>query len=394
MNKHSSEQFNDLKQLANTAGIAASLDWLIETLRTQQDYHQLFEALKMRMRHQLGLPILYTQRPDELDAEQQHQLELGLLDACREVGSHLVEAGKLREGWIYLQPVGDQELNQRLIEAYPVTDDNVEEIIDISLMQLAAPAVGYSLVLDRYGTCNAITSFDSSVHSLDTANKMRLAKLLTDHIYRELTNNLTEYLAEQQISTGHDATFLERFQANKKLVRETGPMIDATHLSSVMRIGRILNDEDSLQKLAEMAEYGCQLAEPFHFPGEAPFENTFRDHFTFFRALTAKSSESPEVKHAIQFFDQKSRSSENDENNPVCDEVFVDLLHRLGLRTRAIEVSLERLSKRSELSGIAAPVYEIATEPEHFSILERHYHAENDLLGYTVSLLLQQQDRE
>lgn len=392
MNKFPPEQFDEIKQLAGPDQVEQTLDRLIETLRSQNDFHQLFEALKMQIRHKLGLPILYTQRPDELDAEQQHQLECGLLDACREVGTLFFEAGKLREGWIYLQPVGDPELNHRLIEAFPVTDDNAEEVIDISLMQLAAPAVGFSLVLSRYGTCNAITSFDSSGHNLDTANKKRLARLLTNHIYRELTHNLTEYLADNQVSVDPDATFLERFQANKKLVRDTGPMTDATHLSSMMRIGRVLDDSESIRKLSEMAEYGCQLAEPFHFPGEPPFENTFRDHFTFYRALCSENPDSPEVKHAVQFFDQKSRSSENDENNPVCDEVFVDLLHRIGLKTKAIEVSLERLSRRSELAGIASPVYEIATRPEHFSILEEHYHAENDLLGYTVSLLLQQQD--
>lgn len=394
MNNFLPEQFDEIKQLAGSAGIRNALNRLIETLRDQKDFHQLFEALKMQTRYELGLPILYTRRPDELNAAQQHELESGLLDACREVGTLLVEAGKLREGWIYLQPVGDQDLNHRLLESYPVADDNVEEIIDISLMQLAAPSVGYSLVLQRYGTCNAITSFDSTVHSLDALNKKRLAGQLTRHIYEELISNLTAYLEEHQGTVESNVTFLELFQANKQLMRETGPMTDATHLSSVMRIGRILDDNESLRMLSEMAEYGCQLAEPFHFPGDPPFENTFRDHFTFYRALCSEDSNSPEVKHAIQFFDQKSRSSMNDENNSICDEVFVDLLHRIGQRTRAIEVSLERLTQRPELSGIASPVYEIANDQEHFSILENHYHARNDLLGYTVSLLLQKQNGE
>ncbi len=390
MNNIPPERFDEIKQLASSNEIAPPLDRLIETLRSSQDFHQLFEALKMQTRHQLGLPILYEQRPDELDASQQNQLENGLLDACREVGTLLVKSGKLREGWIYLQPVGDQELNQDLLKSYPIDDDNADEIIDVSLMQLAAPAIGYSLILKHYGTCNAITSFDSCVHSLPAKSKKDLAKLLTEHIYHELSNNLTNYLNENQIDTDPNSTFLEHFQENKKQFRETGPMIDATHLSSVMRIGRNLDDKASLAKLAEMAEYGSQLAEPFHFPSDPPFENTFRDHLTFYRALCANDLESPEVTHAIQFFDQKSRSSAGDEHNPVCDEVYVDFLHRLGLQEKAITVSLERLAKRQELTGIAAPVHQIADRPEHYAMLEKHYQEQKDLLGFTVSLLLQQ----
>lgn len=389
MNNISTERFDEIKQLANSEGVSKTLDQLIKTLRDNRDFHQLFEALKMQTRFQLGLPILYEQRPVELNSDQETQLETGLLSACREVGTLLVESGKLREGWIYLQPIGDQELNQELLEGFPIDEENVDEVIDISLMQLAAPSVGYSLVLQRYGTCNAITSFDSCAHTLDVKNKKELAKLLTEHIYLELNENLKNYLNENQVAVDSQTTFLQLFQSNKKLFRETGPMVDATHLSSIMRIGRILDDRGTLIKLAEMAEYGCQLAEPFHFPSEPPFEKTFRDHLAFYRSLCSDDLESVEVKHAVQLFDQKSRSSAQDEHNSVCDEVFVDLLHRLGMTQHAIEVSLERLSARNELTGIASPVHQMAESPEHFAILEKHYHGKNDLLGYAVSLLLQ-----
>jgi hypothetical protein len=391
MNEISPEVFETFRHLADNDGIAATLERLAETLRESGDYHQLFEALKMRTRFQLGLPILYDQRPLELDAEKQNQLEEGLLKACKDVGTLLVESGKLREGWIYLQPIGDQELNHQLIEAFPVTDDNLDEVIDVSLMQLAAPKIGYALILEKYGTCNAITSFDSSVHSLDANHKRDLAKLLTDHLYGELKRNLIAFLSDQGIDADPEATFQETFLANKKLMRESGPMTDATHLSSTMRIGRFLDDRPSLTRLAEMAEYGCQLAEPFHFPSDPPFEKTYRDHLTFYRALCSEDSESPHVQHAIQFFDQKSRSSAGEEHNPVCDEVFVDLLHRLGMHSKAIEVSLERLTKRAELTGIASPVYQIAHETEHYQMLESHYQTQKDLLGFTVSLLMQKQ---
>lgn len=389
MNDPQTQFFVDIKTLAGTQGPSATLDKLAQLLRDRQDYHQLFEALKMRIRHQLGMPILYEHRPVEVDPELQDQLEQHLLEACKEVGTLLVQDGKLREGWIYLQPVGDAKLNRELIEAFPVQEDNLDEIIDVSLMQLAAPDIGFSLVLNHYGTCNAITTYDSSVHSLDSAGKRDLAKLLVSHLYRELKNNLVNFLNENQVEAGIGQGFLELIRANKRLLSGAGPMTDATHLSSAMRIGRCLTDPESLRQLAEMAEYGCQLAEPFHFPGDPPFEKTYRDHLTFYRALSADDPNNPDVNHAIQFFDQKSRSSASDQHNPVCDEVYVDLLVRLGQFEKAIEASLERLSRRSELTGLAPPVHQIARQPDHFSTLEQHYQSQQDLLGFTVSVLLQ-----
>ena len=75
---------------------------------------ELFEALKMRIRHQLGFPLVAKEdeasRPDEVE----RQLEVGLLDACREAGTMLIEDGKVGEGWMYLRPTGDQRVGEKI----------------------------------------------------------------------------------------------------------------------------------------------------------------------------------------------------------------------------------------------------------------------------------------
>src|ERR687883_174915 len=100
-------EFDELQQ-ASTRGVAAVLERLVEQLRAQKQYHELFEALKMQVRHRLGLPLTYSETPDSLDDDRRNQLEEGLIGACREAGTLLLKAGKIREGWMYLRPVGDK----------------------------------------------------------------------------------------------------------------------------------------------------------------------------------------------------------------------------------------------------------------------------------------------
>src|SRR5688500_448003 len=97
-------EFDPIPQVSNR-GPLAILDQLMQQLRAQKKYHELFEALKMRVREQLGLPLLYGDAMDDLDETRREKLEDGLLDACREVGMLLLDEGKIREGWMYLRPV-------------------------------------------------------------------------------------------------------------------------------------------------------------------------------------------------------------------------------------------------------------------------------------------------
>ena len=92
--------FQQLESELQENGALAALDHLAGQLREQNKFHELFEALKMRARVQLGLPLLYQDAGDDLDEETRGKLEQSLLDACREVGTMLLRSGQLREGWM------------------------------------------------------------------------------------------------------------------------------------------------------------------------------------------------------------------------------------------------------------------------------------------------------
>ena len=104
----SSSEFDQLQATLASSGPDAALSQAAVVLRQQKKYHELFEVLKMGLRRKLGLPLLAGNATDGLSDEQRTKLEDGLIGACREVGSALLSEGQIREGWMYLRPVGDK----------------------------------------------------------------------------------------------------------------------------------------------------------------------------------------------------------------------------------------------------------------------------------------------
>ena len=96
----STTSFEQLDQSYAEGGVEAVLDTLISSLREQKKFHELFEALKMKARNELGLPLLYSDSGDSLDSDTRNKLEDALIAACKEVGLALLDDGKAGEGWM------------------------------------------------------------------------------------------------------------------------------------------------------------------------------------------------------------------------------------------------------------------------------------------------------
>jgi len=104
----SEASFETLKTELAAHGPDAVLSRVVAQLRGEKKYHELFEALKMQVRRKLGMPLASAEGSDGLSEAKRNELEEGLIAACREVGTLLMKEGKVREGWMYLRPVGDK----------------------------------------------------------------------------------------------------------------------------------------------------------------------------------------------------------------------------------------------------------------------------------------------
>lgn len=387
--------FEELQRLASESGVEKSLDFLEHHFRRDKEYFKLFEVLKMRCRHQLGLPLIYSQQPDELDETQQRILEDKLLAACREIGTLFFKSGQIQEGWMYLQPIGDKSLNEKLARSVVPDEENMDALIDITVSQGAAPVYGFGLLLKHYGTCNGITTFDTQATRFDPATRSQMARELLNHIYDELAANVNYAIGQgdktnesggdsrvNQQAESSMASLADLMAAHPDLTKDGAHHIDTTHLASVMRIARLVDDPEDLRKAHELANYGSQLHEDFQYPGNPPFEDTFVDHGFFFGSLLGH-----DVDRAVAHFQAKMQSLSADEFGPVAEETLVDLLVRLGRNDEAITILTERVLGKYEPLGIAPPPFEIARTPEALARLREFYKAEGDLLGFAVSVL-------
>ena len=61
----SSTPFDELQRISKESGVEKSLDYLEHHFREGKDYFKLFEVMKMQCRHGLGLPLIYSQQPDD-----------------------------------------------------------------------------------------------------------------------------------------------------------------------------------------------------------------------------------------------------------------------------------------------------------------------------------------
>ena len=309
----SSIPFEEFSRVVTESGVEPSLDFLEQHFRREQDFFKLFEILKMRCRHQLGLPLIYSKQPDDLDETQQRQLEDSLLEACREIGILFFKSGKFQEGWMYLQPVGDKELNEKLIRKIEADEESIDALIDMAVSQGAAPVYGYRLLLKNYGTCNGITTFDTQANRFDAEIQKEMAEELLAHIYLELVENVKYSIENGEAGSvvessekvpasqaEEDRRLTDWLEMYPDLTAGGAHHIDTTHLASVMRIARPVDNRESLLKVSELAEYGSRLHEDFKYPGNAPFEDTYHDHQLFYNALLGQN-----VDTAIEHFLRK-----------------------------------------------------------------------------------------
>jgi hypothetical protein len=378
--------FDELQQIARESGVEKSLDFLEHQFRRDKEYFKLFEVLKMRCRQRMGLPLTYSQQPDELNEAQQRQLEDGLLDACREVGTLFFKAGKLQEGWMYLQPVGDKVLADKLIRSLEPDEDNLDTLIEIAVSQGAAPVFGFGMLLQHYGTCNGITTFDTQAGRFDSEIRRQLASELLRHIYNELMENVGFAIEQNGGNVDPGASLGELIKTHPDLTANGAHHIDTTHLASVMRIARLVKEPGDIQLASDLADYGSQLDKDFQYPGSPPFEDTYRDHQFFYRGLLGQ-----DVDAAVKHFEDKASTIDVDQYGPVAEETLVDFLVRVGRIDQALEVVTQKLIGKHEPMGIAPNVFEIAKTPNQLTQLMEYYQSENDLLGYAVSLLKHQQ---
>ena len=363
------------------------LDEMVAHFREARSPMELFEALKMRIRDKLGLPLVSAENEPSRPEDVERQLEVGLLDACREAGTMLVEDGRVGEGWMYLRPTGDTQLAKELISKLEITEDNYEDMIQVLLHEGIDVARGYQAVLDQQGTCNSITLYEQALANRGKADQQAAARCLLNHLHSELSELVRGDIARREAPAGENETLAEMIEKRRWILSDGGYHLDTTHLSSTVRIATVLEDEESLRKAWELTQYGRRLHHQFQYPGDEPFVEFYPAYTAFYSILLGEN-----VDAGLKVFERKARSVDTVEQGTAAVETYVDLLDRIGRHQEAIDIAIELAPKDLPPQRIVPMLIEIASrvppsahEDGWKSILE-YCRKHNDILGYAAVL--------
>lgn len=383
-------EFDQLQDALERGGVDAALDQLAEYLRENKKYHELFEALKMKVRHGLGLPLTYSDAGDELDESTRTKLEDGLIDACRAVGTALLREGAIREGWMYLRPVGDRAAAAVELLNIEANEENLDALIEVSLHEGVDPKRGYALVLERHGTCNAITTYESVVVRQSMAAQQAAAGLLVEHVHSELLATLRADIAQQQGSEPAEATLKDLVADRDWLFGEHSYHLDTTHLASTVRFARLLDDETQLRLALDLTAYGRRLSSQFQYKGDQPFADIYPSHALYLGALLGE-----DIDAAIEYFRERAESLDPREHGGLPVEAFVQLLDRLGRYELAINALLDFVQKQPDAASQAVPLMlELSQKAGNFDKLTAYCRGRGDVLGYATAALCSAGARE
>lgn len=377
----SEASFDQLQASFSAGGASAMFDELVAQLRNQQRYHELFDALLLQARHRLGLPVIVTAPLDDLPNPIRTQVEDVYLAACREVGTLLLRAGQLRAAWMYLRPLGDKQLVAEELARIEPDDDNLEDLIEIALHETMAPALGYKLVLEHHGTCDAISTFDATLAGRPGADRQVAAGQLVEHMYRELVASVREDIRRQEGTEPAETNLLALLADRDWLFLNNNYHVDTTHLAATVRIARLVDDPRILRLAVELTEYGQQLSGQFQFPGEEPFTDLYPSHARYFRALLGE-----DVAATLSWLGERAEAAGPD-GRPQAAEAYVSLLARLGRFAEAADAAARWLPGKIRGGAGSPSLLELSQQAGSYERLLDTARAKNDPVSFAAGLV-------
>lgn len=375
------QTFTELQTLRQTQGPAATIERLIAALRSENQFHQVFDALLMQKKLELGLPVTRPTSFDDVPEDKRDEFEKTYVAAAREVGELLLQENSIPQAWMYLRSIREPQKVADAIAALPSNKPAEEEIIDIAFFQGVNPVKGVELLLASHGTCSTITSLDQHFGQLPPDSRQRCAGLLVRELYNNLRDTLQNEVQRRQAMTPPGQSLRELIAGRDWLFADDNYHIDVSHLNAVVRFGRSLDAScEELGLALQLAQYGSQLAPQYQYAGNAPFEEFYPSHIQYFKALSGDSRE-----EAIAYFRDKLGTDTADPNTQLAAFALVDLLQRLDRHDDALEIACKYLADAGSDFGLSLP--ELCAKAGRYDTLLKVAREKNDIISFAAALV-------
>jgi hypothetical protein len=376
--------FVDFDRAVLESGPGAALDQLIDDLTERGEYRTLLDALLLKARRDLGLPLLSSGSLNDLSEPTRSQYEDRYVEAIRVVGGKLLAAGEIVAAWPYFRAIGEKDRVAEALEAYQPTagDERLGQIVEIAFNQGAHPRKGFALILESYGTCSAISAFEQLPP--DEATRVVCADRLVRNLHEQLVANLRGEIARKGQPLPLEGTPVAGLLAGRPwMMADDAYHIDTSHLAATVRISIMLTDPVTLGLAVELTDYGRHLSSMHRYESDPPFDRLYEDHAVYLRALLGQG-----VEAGIAHFEKKLPPPDIDgDGDTQCAQVLVRLLLRLGRVDQAIDVAGKHLAGFPDgalaVPGVAS-LCQQAGRPDRLAKISRET---GDLVNYAAAVL-------
>lgn len=331
----SDDVFSLVEEALRKGGPEAGLDLLADRFLAEKRYPQLFETRLMKKRHELGLPLLTSELPEDFPPGPRKEYEEAFIAAAREVGGLFLENAEIERAWPYFRALGDPAPVAAAIDKIE-PGEGLERIIEIALHERVHPQKGFELVLGYYGICRAISFYEQYQ---DSQTRPECLRILVKTLHSDLVASLKRAIASVEGTAPETDSVSELIAGRDWLFGDNNYYVDTSHLIAILRYSLDLQKPEMIRLAVEAADYGMHLAPMFHYKVDAPFEKVYEDHAIYLRALLGE-----QVEEAIAHFRRKVAESGAETVGNAPAQVLVGLLTRVGRYEEAAEVFLEQLA--------------------------------------------------
>jgi hypothetical protein len=374
--------FDRLQTALQSSGPAAAVDRLIVDLRERKDYSNLFYALLMKKRVELGVSPFPTGPSSDLPSHTHEPYEQAIREAGREVGNAFIALRQYGQAWSFFRMLGETDPMRVALEQFdPAPDEDVYPIIEIAWQGGILPKKGFDLVLDRHGVCSAITMVSSS----DITGNADLRDYCVGRLIRALHSQLLERLRSDLEARGETLapsnTITQIVSGHPELFVEDSYHIDTSHLSSVVQMSTYLPPGPENALARELCIYGCKLSPGLQGNNDSPFDENYQDYLAFLNVIA-----SVDVESGLERFRLKAeREAEEGATYPA--QVYVNLLLRANRPAEALTAAKKYLLTQDDRNMICPGVGELARRSGDYESMAEAARARNDPVGFLAGLI-------
>jgi hypothetical protein len=332
--------YDSLERTLDREGPVPAMDRLCTALREAKDYSDLFYALLMKTRYELGVSPVPTGPAQNLPPPVHEAYEEAIRQAGRLVGDLYLKEGNIPHAWAFYRMLGEPEpVRAALEKVVPGESEDCQQLVDIAFHQGVHPKKGFDLVLERFGICSAITSLGGQEFPHGAEVRDYCVKRLVRALYEELRGRLTAEIAAQEGKEPAGRTVRELIAGRDWLFQDDCYHIDISHLGAVVQMSIHLPPGEELGLARELCAYGQRLSPRFQYASDPPFEDQYRDYGVYLAVLAGD-----DVEAGLTHFRAKAEAADPETVGTYPAEVLVNLLLRVDRPGEALAVARRHLA--------------------------------------------------